>query len=195
MPKSLKNKKEESYDKYTLPDVKEDQDSKTTEEIEVSQSVPNEHSFWRGGRGIAWAVIVFVSISVALVSGFLVYKDTSERLSGSQAGEGAAVTTTEPIATSVPKSAVKIQVLNGGGIAGSAAIAKTFLEGLGYQDVETGNADSYDFETTTVQVKETKKDLSDLLIKDLSVKYEAGTSSTFLDEENDFDVIVTIGVK
>src|SRR3990167_8781050 len=45
-----------------------------------------------------------------------------------------------PTLMEVDKSEVKIQVLNGTGIAGGAGILKTKLEGLGFSGIEVGNA-------------------------------------------------------
>ena len=43
-----------------------------------------------------------------------------------------------------------VQILNGSGVAGVAASATEFLEGRGFEVAETGNADSFDFQSTQV---------------------------------------------
>ena len=74
-----------------------------------------------------------------------------------------------------------------------AGEAKDFLEGLGYEDVDTGNAGAYDFEETEVAIKEGKEEYLDLLIGDLSEEYEVSEDSETLDEDSDYDAVVTVG--
>lgn len=88
---------------------------------------------------------------------------------------------------------LKLQVLNGRGVAGTASDAKEFLEGLGYKDVAVGNADSFDFEKTEVSIKEDKKDYLEMLTDDLSKEYVVSEDTETLDAESDFDAVITIG--
>lgn len=108
----------------------------------------------------------------------------------------------EPTPTEVPtptpipelkREDLKVQVLNGGGVVGAAGKAKELLEGLGYPEIETGNADSYDYEETEISIKENKKVYLDLLIEDLSEEYTLASESSTLDEDNDFDAVVIVG--
>ena len=55
-----------------------------------------------------------------------------------------------PTLMEVDKSEVKIQVLNGTGIAGGAGILKTKLEGLGFSGIEVGNASPQNYTDTEV---------------------------------------------
>lgn len=103
--------------------------------------------------------------------------------------------TIAPTATPVPlkKSDLKISILNGSGKPGFAGIAKTYLESLGYQNITTGNADSYDHPTTTISVK-TKSSVTDQLKADLSQKYTV-TESTSSSTSTDSDVVIVLGAK
>jgi len=108
--------------------------------------------------------------------------------------------TTTPAATSTPsptpsieRSDLTVQVLNGSGVSGAAGVAKDYLEGLGYEDVETGNASLYDYEETEVSIKEDVEEYLDMIIEDLSDEYEVATDSGVLDEDGDFDVEIIIG--
>ncbi|MGI5826423.1 MAG: LytR C-terminal domain-containing protein [Patescibacteria group bacterium] len=95
---------------------------------------------------------------------------------------------------SLERSELKIKILNGSGVSGLAGKAKDLLEDKGYGEIATGNADSFDYEETTVQIKEEKNLFLDLLIEDLSEDYLVSTdSSDPLEEESDFDAIVTLG--
>src|SRR3989344_2815627 len=56
--------------------------------------------------------------------------------------------TPEPtVASNMKKSELKIQVLNGTGIAGEASLLKTKLTALGFTDVTAGNADAETYTT------------------------------------------------
>jgi hypothetical protein len=103
-----------------------------------------------------------------------------------------------PTATPSPqleRGDLKVQVLNGGGIAGLAGKVKELLENLGYQEVKTGNAASYDYEETEVSVKEEKEAYLKLLVDDLSEDYSVGTKSSDLKESSQFDAVVIVGKK
>lgn len=96
-------------------------------------------------------------------------------------------------AAKLKREDLKIQVLNGCGIAGAAGKAKEFLEGLGYKDIEAGNADSYDYEETEVSIKEDKESYLELLTDDLSEEYALSAGKKTIDKDDEFDVIVVIG--
>lgn len=142
-----------------------------------------------------WALLPVVLIAGALIGGVFIYRaGTGEETV--QKASSLPVGTSESRPIPGPKREdLKLQVLNGGGVAGNASKAKSFLEGVGYKDVATANADNYDYKTTIITVKKSKKDYGDLLAKDLVKNYEATISSTFLNEKNSFDAVVTIGLK
>ena len=60
---------------------------------------------------------------------------------------------------------ISIEVLNGTGIAGEASFLQGKLRTLGYEDVETGNADDQDNETTTVTFSE---DVPDEIVEEIT---------------------------
>lgn len=108
--------------------------------------------------------------------------------------------TVEQISTPTPtptiileRSDLKIEVLNGSGVPGTAAKAADFLEELGYQKPATGNADSYDYSSTIIKIKESKQDYLPILKEDLSEKYTLSEEVDTLDEDEDFDVVIIIG--
>jgi len=88
-----------------------------------------------------------------------------------------------------------IRVLNGSGVAGTAGKAKDFLEGLGYEEVEAGNAGAYDYEETEIAIKADKEAYLDLLKEDLSEKYSLAEEVGELDEDSEFDVEIIVGGK
>lgn len=102
--------------------------------------------------------------------------------------------TTTPV-PEFSKKDLKISVLNGSGIAGLAGKAKTFLEGLGYQVVNTGNAEVFTYETTEVSIKEDKQMFLADIVKSLGEKYTLSAKNPTLDSKSEFDVVIKLGKK
>lgn len=95
--------------------------------------------------------------------------------------------------TGLDRSKLTVEVLNGSGIAGSAKKAADLLTELGYSISSTGNADSYEYENTVIEVKSTKSDYLSLLKKDLSGSYTVGSSSASLSTTTNADARVIVG--
>ena len=93
------------------------------------------------------------------------------------------------------KTSVKVRVLNGSGTTGKAASVKDLLETDGWKVSSIGNADSSDFKTTEVRVKDSAKSFEDAIIKDLSSKYSAGPSKDSLQSTDSADIEVIVGAK
>ncbi|MFH1601540.1 MAG: LytR C-terminal domain-containing protein [Candidatus Shapirobacteria bacterium] len=103
----------------------------------------------------------------------------------------------EPTPTLEPqldRADLTIQVLNGTGEPGVAGEGKDYLEGLGYEDVAAGNADSYNYKETGIALKEEAQEYFDLLSKDLAGMYSVSSESSTLSESSDYDVVVTLGL-
>lgn len=90
-------------------------------------------------------------------------------------------------------SSGSVAVQNGSGEAGVAGSASTTLKNAGFTIASTGNADNFDYEGVTIQVKNSKKailsDLEDALSKD----YTISDTSTDLPESTNYDALVIIG--
>lgn len=103
--------------------------------------------------------------------------------------------TSTPTPTPTPsfkKSELKIQVLNGSGTAGKASELKTILSKKGYQEIITGNADSYDYTLTEIQVKKSKSQAATMIKEDLK-DYFSAFKETVLDEKETADVVIIFG--
>ncbi len=102
--------------------------------------------------------------------------------------------TVNPIdkSTGLDRSKLSIQVLNGSGTGGTGKTASDYLEGLGYNVIQVGNAENFNFEKTTIQIKSTEENFLNLLKSDLSKNYSIGTTSADLTSGN-ADSVVTIG--
>ena len=87
---------------------------------------------------------------------------------------------------------LKIKILNGRGVAGTAADAKEFLTNLGWQVTEVDNASSFDFAKTQIQIKESRLRFLGLLTKDLENRYTI-IEGEKLSETESFDALITIG--
>ncbi len=102
-----------------------------------------------------------------------------------------------PTATPTPaftKTDLKIKVLNGSGVAGKAGDVRDILKGKGYTDVLTGNADSYDYTQSELQVKDNKQQAAAMIEQDLKA-YESSFKVTTLSATNSADVILIVGSK
>ena len=96
-------------------------------------------------------------------------------------------------ATGIDRSKLSIQVLNGSGAAGASKKASDYFEGLGYNVIQTGNAENFNFEKTTIQIKSSQENFLNLLKSDLAKNYSVGTTSADLSSNQNADAVVTIG--
>ena len=134
-----------------------------------------------------------------MLGGVFVYrsaKKTSQDTPTNQTQE--ATPTPEPTPTPTPepvieRSELNIQVLNGSGVPGRAGKVQTLLEDADYGNVDAANAKTFDFETTEISVKNGQEALIKILIGDLESDYEIGETDTKLDEDSEYDAVVTIG--
>ncbi len=100
----------------------------------------------------------------------------------------------EPTPTpELDRADLTIQVLNGSGAPGVAGTAEDLLLDLGYQEIDTGNADTYDYQQTEVSIKESKDEYLQMLLTDLKDEYTVSSESAYLDEDFDFDAQIIIG--
>jgi hypothetical protein len=87
---------------------------------------------------------------------------------------------------------VRIKVLNGSGVSGKASAVKEILKEKGYQEILTGNADSFDYEKTEVLVKKEKTYLISVIEEDLK-KYVSSFKIGTLSDKEASDVVIVIG--
>ncbi len=92
----------------------------------------------------------------------------------------------------IKKDTLKIKVLNGSGTVGKAGDVKTVMKDKGYQDIITGNADTFDFTITEIAVKKGKEYLGAQVKSDLS-DYAKDAKVVVLDDKENADVVVTVG--
>jgi hypothetical protein len=91
------------------------------------------------------------------------------------------------------RSALSVEVQNGSGEAGVAGKGSDILKSLGYKVTAAGNADNFDYQNVTIQVKSIKSGYLALLKKDLGFSYTIGTTSADLSSSSTADALVIIG--
>lgn len=151
---------------------------------------------------IGLAIITVIAI---IVGGVFYYKS---KVSSTETAKDTTltpqVTETTPTPTDVPEEEVEkidyseysVSVLNGSGVPGESGNVKDSLEKLGFENVETGNAQSYDYETTEISLKaDTPEGVYTAIEEALSDEYTVGKSETALDEDSAYDVIIIVGTK
>lgn len=95
--------------------------------------------------------------------------------------------------TGLDRSTLSVEVQNGSGETGVASKGSTVLKGFGYKVASTGNADNFNYENVTIQVKSTKANYLALLKKDLGFSYTVGSTSADLASTFTADALVIIG--
>lgn len=145
-------------------------------------------------------VLIVVFVSALIVGGILINRRAINKKGEPPVTPEEAASETMPTetpeATPTPefeRADLKIKVLNGSGVAGKAGEVKDFLEELGYKDVKTGNADSFDYQETEISIKEENENYLELLTADLSQEYTLATETSTLDEASEFGAVVIVG--
>ena len=101
-------------------------------------------------------------------------------------------TPSEDIKVELKKEDLKIKVENGAGIPGIAAKTRDFLNNLGYNVVEIGNADETGRQDTLLKIKQSKVSYTELLSKDMSESYKVMLEEDLPETEN-YDVLIVVG--
>lgn len=92
---------------------------------------------------------------------------------------------------SISREEINVKVLNGSGIRGKASEVKEFLNEKGYVEILTGNADSFDYETTVVQIKD-DAEIRQMISDDIASQVDSPEFET-LEDDDASDVILIIG--
>lgn len=150
-----------------------------------------------------WIIVPTALLVGALVGGLITYFSGVSKMNvvvESPTPVSTVLPSLTPVPSSSPSSALKretlkVQVLNGSGVSGLANKAKTYLEGLGYKDVATGNASSSDYTETEIQIKDTKKEFLETITTDLSKNYTLKKDTKALSASSKYDIIITLGKK
>lgn len=143
-------------------------------------------------KGLFWILIIVFTVLGAVAGGAGIYLQT--RSSSSAHPAPSPETTATPTPTpQLNRKDLQIQVLNGSGVTGQAKIAQDYLTGLGYTVVAIGNADTSDFPTTVVAIKDAKKGYFSQLKQDLASKYAVADNPDSLAADSKYDAVITLG--
>ena len=91
------------------------------------------------------------------------------------------------------RSKLSITVTNGSGIEGTAGKAASVLKNLGYNVASTGNADNYNYQGITIEVKNENANFLSLLKQDLTKDYTISSASSDLPSSSATDALIIIG--
>ena len=145
-------------------------------------------------------LVVVVAVIALVIGGIIYYKNTMsapiEPSSGTEATEtpkAEPVTTVEEPEVEVDLSTLSVNILNGSGTAGEAGKADRLITDLGFASTKTGNAGSYDFTSTVVQLKEgSSSQVYDKIEEKLMGTYTVEQGDN-LSEDSEYDVVITVG--
>lgn len=172
----------------------DENETQEQEEPRVHTSPFLEESVYENKR--KYLVIVAIVVFALLVLGSAVFFFT--RGSGEVVSPSPTPLIVEESPSPAPQAEVKredlkLQVLNGLGVPGTAGKARDYLEGLGYKDIDAGNADSFDYRKTEIRIKDGKKAYLKILEEDLGEEYTLASLTKTLAEDSEFDAVVIIG--
>lgn len=184
-----------------LSEGKKEEEKEVLSELFTKESSPaiipdiTEHKRIGAAPVFLWAVII---IGVALLTGGTLLVVASglpkvPMLFSKPTPTPTPVPTPIPTPAAATRSDITVQVLNGGGTAGSAGKAKAFLEKKGYMVADVGNTDEYTYKKTEIHVKAGKEAYLAFLKEDLADDYTIGTSSADLSADSSYDAQVIIG--
>lgn len=153
-------------------------------------------------KNIKRIIVILLFLAVFAAGGWFLLKepifdeDVSEESSLTELDTKEEPTST-PIPTEIPvdKENVSIQILNGTGIAGEATYLQGKLRSLDYTEIEVGNAESQDNETTTVTFSSTlQEEIVDEITEELEKVYNKVTVKTSSSLEDD-EIEIIVGLR
>lgn len=180
-------------EKETVIDVQEDAEQERPTEKSSVSDLP--YSLVKKWNITALLVILgFLVISTIVFGIFLLAEQ--RRFGGSSTPTPSASVSVTPEPTKVPqevdKGSLTVSVLNGTGTPGQAGKVKTIMEDLGYNSVDTGNADTTDNTKTTVSfTKKVSVVQSDEIVKELEKTFSSVTR--VIDDTLSSDIVIVTG--
>lgn len=145
-----------------------------------------------------WINLIIIFIGTVVIVSFFLFLRQKKIDEMNQQEQASKIVPTKAVMPSptpeeVDVSAYTIEVLNGSGISGAAAKAKTLLTDESFTVESTGNADASDYEKTVIKVKGSVPETYIEALKQLlSQSYELDSVED-LAETSDTDVVIIIG--
>lgn len=165
-----------------------------------------------GGKKLLLVFVLALLIGGGSVAGFFYffnpYKQTSTSESPDETPSAVTQETPTPMVNEgstasdsakmeeVDASKLAVQILNGSGVGGQAGVVRDLLSKAGFVTFDVGNATSYDYKTTDVQIKEGTSVKVFEKIKDaLAEEGYTVAEDTALPEDSEYDVVIVVGSK
>lgn len=197
--------------KVDTNDEKSDQSSKEVKkwlnETPITQDSGVEES--NGvGKKIILIVVIIMLIAGALGGGFYYYKTNMQTIDEAESSDSDQIVVREaddPTSTPMPSeeeeeevavvlSEYSVSVLNGSGIPGEAGNVAEVLIEAGFDEPDTGNAESYDYASTQISLKaDIPESVFDTISNALSSSYDVSSVPAELDDDSTYDIIVIVG--
>jgi hypothetical protein len=180
--------------------------TETADNATVNDFFSEEESGGGAGKKIFFVFLLALVIGALIVGGYFFLQSrktqpeekptpTTAPIVSPEASPSASVEDGKESTQSATESELAeyaVQVLNGSGISGEAGVVKDLLVEAGFKDVATGNADSYDYTSTEVQVKKDVPNSVFTAIKDALSDYVV-TEGNALSDNAKYDVVVIVG--
>lgn len=169
------------------------------QEQDPNQNQPQETKFTHKKKSKKKSLLLVLIILIVLATSlfFLLRSpedETSKPESEPLESQELSSPTPTPTPEVVDRSEIKIEILNGTGIARQAALLKEKLEELGYTGIETANADDQTHQTTTVSyspsIPNQIKDEIQAELEDIYQNVETETSAS-----DKADIIIIVGLR
>lgn len=196
------DKKEETSDTEKAVSDKEQISSDEVKEWlkDVRPDTTKDNEKGRGLGGKIILIVIVLALIGAVVGGVMYFQKGVSTPNEEVAPTQEPVRET-PVPTQVPEeevdlTSISISVLNGSGIAGEAGKVKDLLSAGDFSEdnIETGNADSYDYEGVTISTKEnTPETVYNTVETLLSDDYEVTLSEDNLSEDSEYDIEIIVG--
>ncbi|MBU1256703.1 LytR C-terminal domain-containing protein [Patescibacteria group bacterium] len=174
------------------PEIKFDQEPSEKNDVKT-----------KSNKGLFMALAITLVVGGALTGGILYSRSaTNNQDIRSKANETPEAVVTETVTetpTPTPEeldlTEYTLQIQNGSGTAGQAGAVDEILQAEGFNEADTTNADSYDYQDTEVQLKaDTPKAVYDTIERALNSDYDVKLGDA-LEEDSEFDVVIIVGQK
>lgn len=147
-----------------------------------------------GQSFLAKKIVIILAVCILVFLGIFIFRQVLFSPDTPQVDPVASITPTTIPTPTINFDSLKIQVLNGSGIAGQAAEASDLLFQNKFKVTNTGNALNYDFVTTEIQVKNSiPTSVTDLIIKSFERDYNSTISATKLSDSDEYDIKIITG--
>ena len=189
-------------------DTKTGESSASTDEAKkwlksATPELETESAGEKGSKAKIIIIIIVVAVILGIIAGGFYYYRS--KVSSPQEPTKPSTTTEtvvtpqpteEPVTEEIDFSEFSVSILNGSGVPGEAGNAESLMSDLEFSSVDTGNAESYDYENTEVSLKDgLPEGVYSKIEEALTGVYNVTLSETTLDEDSSFDIIIIVGSK